>query len=137
MTSFRKSLYELHIILFYRPVPVVANGPTGVAVETSCAPPRNAANQPQESSSVGINVIASAPSPVDTIKKPSIAFGSGDMSGQPAASSNECSMSTAPASSTAICFSSSDPVLVSSSDSRLLGTLGTIKSEVGSNRALT
>ncbi|XVF71708.1 hypothetical protein PTKIN_Ptkin12aG0061200 [Pterospermum kingtungense] len=119
------------------PVPVMANGPTGVVAETSCAPPRNAANQPQESLSVGKNVFVSAPSPVDATKKPTIAFGSGDMSGQPAASSSDCSMSTAPASSTAICFSSSDPVLVSSSDSQPLGTLGTIKCEVGSNRAST
>ncbi|XWS31102.1 hypothetical protein CRYUN_Cryun23aG0048800 [Craigia yunnanensis] len=119
------------------PVPVMVNGPTGVVAETSSAPPRNAANQPQENSSVGNNEFGSAPSPVDAINKPTIAFGTEDMSGLPAASSSDCSMSSAPASSSAICFSSSDPVLVPSIDSRLLGTLGTIKREVGSSRAST
>ncbi|XVF31931.1 hypothetical protein REPUB_Repub17cG0037400 [Reevesia pubescens] len=119
------------------PVPVVANGPTVVVVETSSAPSRNAANQPHENSSVGNNEFGSAPSPVDAINKPTIAFGSADMSGQPAASSSARSMSSAPAPSSASCFSSSDPVLVPSSDSILLGTLGTIKREVGSNRDST
>ncbi|XP_022758902.1 GBF-interacting protein 1-like isoform X3 [Durio zibethinus] len=119
------------------PVPVMANGPTGVVVETSSAPSRNAAIQPQENSSVDNKEFGSAPSPVDAINKPTIAFGSGDMSGQPAASSSDCFLSTAPASSSAICFSTSDPVLVPSSDSRLIGTLGTIKRKVGSNRAST
>ncbi|XVE72582.1 hypothetical protein DITRI_Ditri11bG0049800 [Diplodiscus trichospermus] len=119
-------------------VPAMANGPTDVVAETSSAPPRNSANQPQENPSVGNNEFESAPSPVDAINKPTTAFGSGDMSGQPAASSTDCSMLSAPpASSSAICFSSSDSVLVASSDSRLLGTLGTIKSEVGSNWAST
>ena len=113
----------------------MANGPTGVVAETSSAPPRNAANQPQENSSAGND--GSAPSPVDAINKPTIAFGTEDMSGQPAESSSYCSMSSAPASSSTICFSSSDPVLVPSSDSQLLSTLGTIKCEVGSNRAST
>ncbi|PQM33022.1 GBF-interacting protein 1-like isoform X2 [Prunus yedoensis var. nudiflora] len=38
-----------------------------------------------------------------------------------------------PASTLAVCFSSSDPVLVPSNDSRLLGSVGTIKREVGSH----
>ncbi|XWS36679.1 hypothetical protein CRYUN_Cryun20dG0106000 [Craigia yunnanensis] len=118
-------------------VPVMANRPTGVVAETSSSPPRNAANQPQENSSVGNNEFGSAPSPVDAIIKPTIAFGTGDISGQPAASSSDCSTSTTSGSSSAICFSSSDPVLVPTSDSRLPGTLGTIKREVGSNRAST
>ncbi|KAG4137765.1 hypothetical protein ERO13_D07G091900v2 [Gossypium hirsutum] len=117
------------------PVPAMANGPSGVVAETFSAPPRKAANQPQENSSVGSSEFESAPSPVNTISKPTIAFGSGDMSGEPAASSSDCSMSTAPASSSAICFSSSDPVLVPSTDSRLLNPLDTIKLE--SNRAST
>ncbi|TYH62180.1 hypothetical protein ES332_D07G101900v1 [Gossypium tomentosum] len=117
------------------PVPAMANGPSGVVAETFSAPPRKAANQPQENSSVGSSEFESAPSPVNTISKPTIAFGSGDMSGEPAASSSDCSMSTAPASSSAICFSSSDPVLVPSTDSRLLNPLDTIKLE--SNQAST
>ena len=123
--------------MFYSPVPVMANGPTGVVAETSSAPPGNAANQPQENSSVGNNEFGSAPSPVAAINKPTIAFRSGDISGQPAASSSDCSMSTSSGSSSAICFLSSDPVLVPTSDSRLPGTLGTIKREVGSNQAST
>ncbi|GMI85647.1 hypothetical protein like AT3G07660 [Hibiscus trionum] len=120
--------------LIASPVPAVANGPTGVAAETLSAPARHAANQPQENSSVGNSEFRSAPSPVDAINKPSIAFGSGDMNGQPAASSSDCSMSTTPASSSAICFSSSEPEPVPS-NARLLGTLDTIKHE--SNRAST
>ncbi|XP_022771652.1 GBF-interacting protein 1-like isoform X2 [Durio zibethinus] len=123
--------------LIASPLPVMANGPTGVVAETSSAPPRNVANQPQENSTIGNNEFVSAPSPVDAINIPTIAFGRGNMNGQPAASSSDCFMSSAPASSSAICFSSSDPVLVPSNDSRLLGTLGTIKREVGSNRAST
>ncbi|OMO55115.1 UBA-like protein [Corchorus capsularis] len=119
------------------PVPVTANGPTGVVAEASSAPPRNAANQPEENSSVGNNELGRAQSPIGVVNKPTIAFGIGDMSAQPGASSSGCSISTTPASSSAICFSSSDPVLVPSSDSRLPGTLGTIKREVGSNRAST
>ncbi|KAK5818104.1 GBF-interacting protein 1-like [Gossypium arboreum] len=119
------------------PVSAIANGPSGVVAETFSAPLRKAANQPQENSAVGSSEFGSAPSPVNTIGKSTIAFGSGDMSGEPAASSSDCSMSTAPApaSSSAICFSSSDPVLVPSTDSRLLNPLDTIKHE--SNRAST
>lgn len=129
------------VIMFCSPVPAMANGPSGVVAETFSAPPRKAANQPQENSSVGSSEFGSAPSPVNTISKPTIAFGSGDMSGQPATSSSDCSMSTTPApapalaSSSAICFSSSDPVLVPSIDSRLVSPLDTIKHE--SDRAST
>ncbi|KAK6259611.1 hypothetical protein SCA6_014085 [Theobroma cacao] len=119
------------------PVPVMANGPTGVVAEISSSRSRNAAKQPEENSSVGNNELGTAPSPVDAINKPTIAFGSGDISGQPTASSSDCSTLTIPVSSSAICFSSSDPVLVPSCDSRLPGTLGTIKREVGSHRAST
>ncbi|XVF81410.1 hypothetical protein PTKIN_Ptkin15bG0153000 [Pterospermum kingtungense] len=115
------------------PVPVMASGPLSVVAETSSAPPRNAANQPQENSSVGNNEIRSSPSLVDAINKPTIAFASEDMSRQPASSSSDCSTTTTPASSSTICFSSSDPILVPSNDSRLPGSLGTIKREIGSN----
>ncbi|KAE8713090.1 hyphally regulated cell wall protein 3-like isoform X2 [Hibiscus syriacus] len=121
--------------LIASPVSAMAHGPTGVVVETFSAPARKAANPPQENSSVGNSESSSAPSSVDAINKPSIAFGSGDMSGQPAASYNDCSMSSAPASSSAIFFSSSKPELVPSSVPRLLGTSDTIKGE--SNQAST
>lgn len=39
-----------------------------------------------------------------------------------------------PTSSLAVCFSSSDPVLEPSNDSRVPGAVGTIKREVGSHR---
>ncbi|KAE8695280.1 hypothetical protein F3Y22_tig00110722pilonHSYRG00044 [Hibiscus syriacus] len=116
------------------PVPVIVDGPTGVVAETSSAPARNAANQPSENSSV-VSSDGSAPSPAGAINKPTIAFESGDMSGPPAASPSGCSMSTTPASSWTICFSSSDHVLVPSSDSQPPDTLGTIKHEVGGGRA--
>lgn len=130
-------LKDIFLIMFNSPVPVMANGPTSVVGETSSAPPSNGANQPQGNSSVGNNEMGSSPSPVDAINKPTIAFASEDMSGLPATSSSDCSTTTTPASSSTICFSSSDPVLVPSSDSRLPGTLGTIKREVGSNWAST
>ncbi|PPR90886.1 hypothetical protein GOBAR_AA29809 [Gossypium barbadense] len=69
------------------PVSAIANGPSGVVAETFSAPLRKAANQPQENSAVGSSEFGSAPSPVNTIGKSTIAFGSGDMSGEPAASS--------------------------------------------------
>ncbi|XP_012491010.1 GBF-interacting protein 1 [Gossypium raimondii] len=117
------------------PVPVMADGPTGVVAETSSAPARNAANQPQEHSSVASYEFGSAPSPAGAINKPTITFESVDMSGPPAASPSDCFPSTSSASSATICFSSSDPVLVLSSDSQPLGTLGAIKREVGGGQA--
>lgn len=121
--------------MFYSPVPVMADAPTGVVVETSSAPARNAANQPQEHSSVARYEFGSAPSPAGSINKPTITFESVDMSGPPAASRSDCFPSTSPASSATICFSSSDPVLVLSSDSLPLSTLGIIKREVGGCQA--
>ncbi|KAK8621481.1 hypothetical protein V6N13_067910 [Hibiscus sabdariffa] len=116
-------------------VPAMASGPTVVVAETFSASARKAGNQPQENSSIGNSEFRSSPSPVDAINKPTIAFGSGDMIGQAAAISRDCSMSTAPASSSAICFLSSEPVIVPSNVSQLLGTLDTIKHE--SNQAST
>ncbi|KAE8699585.1 hyphally regulated cell wall protein 3-like isoform X2 [Hibiscus syriacus] len=121
--------------MFYSPVPVVVDGPTGVVAETSSAHARNAANQHRENSSVVSYDYGSAPSPAGAINKPTVAFESGDMSRPPAASPSDCSMSTTPASSSTTCISSSDPVLVPSSDSQPPGTLGTIKCEVGGGRA--
>ncbi|KAL4353231.1 hypothetical protein GQ457_06G027640 [Hibiscus cannabinus] len=116
------------------PVPSMVDGP-GVVAETSSAPARNAANQPRENSSVVSCEYGSAPSPAGATNKLTTAFESGNMSGPPAASLSGCSMSTTPASSSTICFSSSDPVLVPSSDSQPPGTLGTIKCEVGGGQA--
>ncbi|XP_039032601.1 uncharacterized protein LOC120167749 isoform X2 [Hibiscus syriacus] len=117
------------------PVPVMADGPTGVVAETSSAPARNTTNQHWENSSIVSYEYGSALSPAVAINKPTIAFESGDMSGPPAESPSGCSMSTTLASSSTICVSSSDPVLVPSSDSHPPGTLGAIKCEVGGGRA--
>ncbi|XP_039027387.1 GBF-interacting protein 1-like isoform X2 [Hibiscus syriacus] len=121
--------------LIVSPVPAMVNGTPGVVAETFSAHARKAANQRKEKSSAGNSELRSAQSPVDAISKPTIAFGSGDMSGHPAATSSDFSMSTAPASSSAICFSSSEPESVLHNVSHLLGTLDTIKQE--SDRAST
>ncbi|KAK4846920.1 hypothetical protein QYF36_023271 [Acer negundo] len=112
---------------------VMANGPSVVArstgvVHASNVPAGTCVNQSEVSSStVSINKLGSAPSPVEAVKSPSIAFGSGPIRGQPTPSSSS-------SSSSAICFSSSDPVLVPSNDLRHPGAVGTIKREVGSHR---
>ncbi|KAL5798148.1 hypothetical protein ACOSQ2_002968 [Xanthoceras sorbifolium] len=112
---------------------VMANGPSVVAGSTSAVhasnvPAGTGVNQPEVSSSTtGTNTLGSEPSPVEAVKSPSIAFGTGPTRGQPAPS---FSLS----SSSAVCFSSSDPVLVPSNDLRNPGAVGTIKREVGSHR---
>lgn len=71
---------------------------------------------------------------VNAKKAPNIVFGSEDTSGQAAPVSSDSSVSKTPESSSAVCFSSLDPVLVPSSDSRPLKAVGTIRREVGSQR---
>ncbi|GLT94229.1 hypothetical protein SLE2022_119810 [Rubroshorea leprosula] len=119
-------------------VTVMANGPAGLASVTPPVPARSGVNQLEVSSSSNdINKLGNVPSNVDTSKNHIIAFGTKDTNGHPAASSSNCSMLTASAPSSAVCFSSSDPVLMPSNDSRIPGTAGTIKREVGSHRAST
>ncbi|XP_038704232.1 GBF-interacting protein 1-like isoform X1 [Tripterygium wilfordii] len=120
---------------------IVANGPTVVASESTGVvhstnfAAGNGINQPERIlSTTGINKLESALPPVDADKSPSIAFGTGDMGGEPVANSSNSSLLMASSSSSAVCFSSSDPVLVPTSDSWLPGAVGAIKREVGSNR---
>lgn len=100
--------------------PVIANGPS-VGPEEGL-------------SSVPVNDLGTVLPPANADKNPVSTFGTGDLHGQPSPSSSNCSVSTTPSSSSAICFSSLDPVLVPSSDSRLPGPVGAIKREIGSNR---
>lgn len=90
-------------------------------------------DQPKESSSsVGINKLGSAISPPDASKNPATKFGNECAPPKPS-SSNSSGLVTL-VSSSAVCFSSSDPVLVPSNDTRLPGAVGTIKWEVGGHR---
>ncbi|KAG6724756.1 hypothetical protein I3842_03G272200 [Carya illinoinensis] len=100
--------------------PVIANGPSGGTEEGL--------------SSVPITNLGTALPPAYANKNSTITFATRDSHGQPSPSSSNCSVSTTPSSSSAICFSSLDPVLVPSNDSRLPGAAGAIKREVGSNR---
>ncbi|CAL1407942.1 unnamed protein product [Linum trigynum] len=95
-------------------VAVVANGPVGVASGT--------ASEQGESTTAD--------------KTPVVAHGTGDTVVELVPSSSSASVSVTAVSSSTVCFSSSDPVLVPSNDSRLAGTVGTIKREVGSHRTL-
>lgn len=116
------------------PITVMANGPSDVAsgstsvVNSYDFPAGSGLNQPEANAmTVGISKSGSVPSTIDANKNPTIAFGAGPIQGRPAASSRTSSSST-------VCFSSSDPVLVPSNDSRLPGAVGAIKREVGSHR---
>ncbi|KAH9793804.1 Flocculation protein [Citrus sinensis] len=115
-------------------ITIMANGPSGEAsgstnvVNAYDMPGGSGLNQPEASAStVGISKLGSVPSTVDANKNPAIAYGAEPIQGQPAGSSSTSSSST-------VCFSSSDPVLVPSNDSRLPGAVGAIKREVGSHR---
>lgn len=119
----------------------MANGPTGVAsgstsamLATNLAAGSAVSQQEVTSSPIGVDKLESAGSPVDDNNAPAIAFGTGDTFGEPIPSSSNSSVSGTPASSSTVCFSSLDPVLMPSNDSRLPGTVGTIKREVGSHR---
>nr|XP_017179709.2 LOW QUALITY PROTEIN: GBF-interacting protein 1-like [Malus domestica] len=83
-------------------------------------------------SRVGDNLGSLFP-PVNAKESPSIKFGNEDLQEQPAPSSSSSSVLANPASTLAACFSPSDPVLMPSNDSRLPGSVGTIKREVGSH----
>ncbi|CAI0381844.1 unnamed protein product [Linum tenue] len=63
--------------------------------------------------------------------------GTGDTAVEFVPRSSSASVSVTAVSSSTVCFSSSDPVLVPSNDSRPAGTVGTIKREVGSHRTLS
>lgn len=61
---------------------------------------------------------------------------SADEKKNPATTSDgQPTLSSSASTSSSVCFSSSDPVLVPSNDSRVSGAVGTIKREVGIHRA--
>ncbi|BFG25885.1 hypothetical protein CerSpe_121600 [Prunus speciosa] len=117
-------------------VPVIVDGSTNlVSGSTSVVHPSHVSvgSGPDISLSlVGDNLGSSVP-PVDANKNTTVKFGNEDLHEQPAPSSSSGLVLPTPASTLAVCFSSSDPVLVPSNDSRLLGSVGTIKREVGSH----
>lgn len=100
-------------------VPAIANGPTTVASGTTSADtaPSSTGNVDRIITSDGGNNSLGDHFPSDSSDKGAkVAFGSEAVS------------------STSVCFSSSDPVLVPSNDSRFPGAVGAIKREVGSQR---
>ncbi|XP_024450996.2 GBF-interacting protein 1-like isoform X2 [Populus trichocarpa] len=114
---------------------VVANGPTGVVSGNTSA--MLASNLPTGSNQHEVTsspIVGREAYHIDVDKAPTIAFGTGDACRESLPSSNNSSMSVIPASSSKICFSSSDPVLKLSNDSCPPGTVGTIKREVGNHQ---
>ena len=84
--------------------------------------------------SVGTDNLSTAVWPVDVNEKPAVASADEDLYEQPAQSSSNLSVLPIPTSTSTVCFSPSDPVLVPSNDSRVPGAVGTIKREVGGHR---
>ena len=116
----------------------MANGPTGVVSGNSSA--NNASNLPTGSnknevtlSPIGVNKGGKAVSHTDIDKPLAIEFGTGDTCKESVPNSSN-SISMAPASSSAVCFSLSDPVLIPFNESHPPGTVGAIKREVGIHR---
>ncbi|XP_065873634.1 GBF-interacting protein 1-like isoform X2 [Euphorbia lathyris] len=114
---------------------VVTNGATGEAsgstIEMHCSDLPRGSQSEVAFSPIVVDKLGSKVASIDAEKPPNIAFG--DVQGEPTSSSNDSVPVTAALLST-VCFSSSDPVLVPSNDSRLPGTVGTIKREVGNHR---
>nr|XP_011467310.1 PREDICTED: endochitinase A isoform X3 [Fragaria vesca subsp. vesca] len=117
-------------------VPAIVGGPTNVASGTTTVVPASQSSAGTSGeisfSLVGDNSGSSA-SPVDAKKVPGSAFGNEDLHEQAAPSSSSSSVLPNPVSTLGACFSSSDPVLVPSNDSRLPGSVGTIKREVATH----
>jgi hypothetical protein len=117
----------------------VANGPTGVVSGNTSAMlasnlPTGSNQHEVTSSPIVVNEVGREAYHIDVDKAPTIAFGTGDACRESLPSSHNSSMSVIPASSSKICFSSSDPVLKLSNDSCPPGTVGTIKREVGNHQ---
>ncbi|XP_021648944.2 GBF-interacting protein 1-like isoform X2 [Hevea brasiliensis] len=122
---------------------VVANGATGEPsgsnseIDASDLPSGSGISQNEVTSSpIAVSKFGSKMSPIDADKTLTIAFGAGDSHSEPLPSSSNSLVSVTLTSSSTVCFSSSDPVLVPSNESWLPGTVGTIKREVGSHRAV-
>lgn len=121
---------------------VIIDGPAGIASES-----KSVGHDGRQFSEGGNNQFVTAaaavtklegPLPlnpmVEASKTPTDAFVTGDTHGQLMPSSSNIPTSRTSAPSTGVHFSASDPVLVSSQDSRLLGAVGIIKREVGSQK---
>lgn len=91
--------------------------------------PSSTGNVDRSSPSDGGNIIVSKDFPSDSSDK-----GAKVVIGSESVPSISDGLGTRPASSSAVCFSSSDPVLVPSNDSRFPGAVGAIKREVGGQR---
>ncbi|KAJ1431779.1 UBA-like superfamily [Sesbania bispinosa] len=114
--------------------PIIANGPTSVASGTTSGvspSPSSARSGDNMGPSSGDNNNLSSALPSESSNKvATVASGSGST---PSSSNYSGS---GPASSSAVYFSSSDPVLVPSDDSWFPGAVGAIKREVGSPHPL-
>ena len=110
-------------------MPITTNGPTTVASGTTTAghPSHSSAGSGDgmDASSGGSNNLGSAMPSDNTKKGTSITFASGST---PSLSNNSGSR---PVSSSTVCFSTSDLVLVQTNDFRFPGAAGAIRREVG------
>ncbi|XP_020231122.1 GBF-interacting protein 1-like isoform X2 [Cajanus cajan] len=114
-------------------LPVIANGPTSVAPGTTSGihvSVSSTRNVDRTSPSSGRNNSLGGAFPADS----SLDKGAKNPLGSEPVSSTSDYLGSSPASSSTVCFSSSDPVLVPYSDSRLPGAVGAISCEVGSQR---
>ncbi|KAH7843507.1 hypothetical protein Vadar_017433 [Vaccinium darrowii] len=122
---------------------VLTNGPasgspghTG-AVHASDSEAESLANKPEDVSAINIGKLGGPPALIQSVKtkeSPSIGFGKEHSHEQLASSSSNSSIAGIQAASPGVYFSTSDPVLVPSHDSRILGAVGAIKRQVGSQR---
>ncbi|CAI8597899.1 unnamed protein product [Vicia faba] len=112
-------------------VPAIANGPTTVSSGTTNvnSSPSSTGNVDRISPLDGGNITVVKDFPSDSLDKDAKV-----VIGSESGPSISDGLGTRPASSSAVCFSSSDPVLVPSNDSRFPGAVGAIKREVGGQR---
>ncbi|CAL5203535.1 unnamed protein product [Lathyrus oleraceus] len=115
-------------------VPAIANGPTTVSSGTTNvnSSPSSTVNVDRISPSDGGNITVGKDFPSDSSDK-----GAKVVIESESVPSISDGLGTRPSSSSAVCFSSSDPVLVPSNDSRFPGAVGAIKREVGGQRPPT
>ncbi|XP_050914680.1 cell wall protein AWA1 [Lathyrus oleraceus] len=113
-------------------VPAIANGPTTVSSGITNSAPSSTVNVDRISPSDGGNVTVGKDFPSDSSDK-----GVKVVAERESMPSISDGLGTRPSSSSAVCFSSSDPVLVPSNDSRFPGAVGAIKREVGGQRPPT
>lgn len=115
-------------------VSVVSNGPATIASgSTSDAHASNisaAIGSELGLPSVGTDSLSTTLHTVDVNENPTIASAVEDSYEQPAQSSSNFSGLPMPTSTSTVCFSPSDPVLMPSNDLRVPGAVGTIKREV-------